>query len=518
MPIGTELQSTNNQTKVIEAKIDQALAPYKASGVVESVLSQIGENTNDPAAPPEPGATPNKARLTVAFVSADKRNGLSTQTVMNDIRDSLKGYPGVNLIVDRNQDGPPTGKPINLELFADDVEMNALTTVANDVLGYLKAKNVPGVEELQKNVSADVQQDLVKIDREAARRFGVSTYDIAMGLRTSLYGNEVSKLKRGEDEYPIMLRLAEQYRQNQDALMNQLVTFRDMNTGKLVQVPVSAVAQVVPSSTYNAIKRKNEKRTITIYSNVLAGYNPNEIVQTLKDAMASYKLPEGFGYRFTGEQEEQAAASAFLGSALGYAVALVFFIIVLQFNSLISPIIIMTTVLFSIIGVLLGYVLTGQNLVIIMTGIGVISLAGVVVNNAIVLLDYAGFLQERRRQEFGRELTDQEVLNCIAEAGKTRLRPVLLTAITTVFGLVPLAIGFNFDFTTLITDMNPNIYWGGDSAAMWGALSWTVVYGLVFATFLTLVVLPLMYWLVYRAKIHLATAFAYLGVGKKATE
>ncbi len=499
MPIGTDIQGTNEMARKLEKRIEEAIAPFQAKGVVEAVLSQIGENTADPSRPPEPGATPNKARLTVSFVSAEKRGGISTMDVMEAIREKLKGYAGVTIIVDRNESGPPTGKPVNLEIFTDEGEMADLSRVSTEVLTYLKGKNVAGIEELTQNVTADLQQDLVRIDRDAARRFGISTYDISMALRTALFGNEIGKFKEGDDEYPIMVRLSEQYRQDQGALMNQLITFRDMNSGKLVQVPIATVATVIPSSTFNAVKRKNEKRTITIASNVLADYNANEIVKELEMHMKSYKMPEGFGYRFTGEQQEQAEAMAFLSKAFMYAMALVFFIIVLQFNSLATPLIIMTSILFSTIGVFLGYVFTGMDLVIIMTGIGIISLAGVVVNNAIVLLDYVNVLLLQKREETGRdELTAEEVRACVVESGKTRLRPVLLTAFTTVLGLIPLATGFNFDFVGFVQRFEPDIYWGGDNAAMWGALSWTVVYGLIFATFLTLVIVPIMYWLTYR--------------------
>jgi multidrug efflux pump subunit AcrB len=511
MPIGADIQLTNEMARKLEARIDEAIAPFKDKGVVEAVLSQIGENTADPSRPPEPGATPNKARLTVSFVSADKRNGVSTNDVMQAIREKLKGYAGVTIIVDRNESGPPTGKPINLEIFGDEIEMNDLTRISTEVLNYLKSKNVAGVEELTQNITADVQQDLIIIDRDAARRYGISTYDIGMALRTSLFGNEVGQFKDGDDELPIMVRYSEMYRQNQDALMNQLITFRDMNTGKLVQVPIATVARVQPSSTFNAVKRKNEKRTITITSNVLEGYNGNQIVKELETYMKSYPMPENAGFRFTGEQQEQAEAMAFLSTAFLYAMALVFFIIVLQFNSLMTPLLIMTSILFSTIGVFLGYVFTGMDLVVIMTGIGIISLAGIVVNNAIVLLDYINVLMQEEQAKSSAALTVDQMRNIIVTAGRTRLRPVLLTAFTTVLGLIPLATGFNFDFTGFVVSFSPDIYWGGDNAALWGALSWTVVYGLVFATFLTLIIVPVMYWLVYRASYWLSALFAWLG-------
>lgn len=510
MPIGTDIKVTDAMVKQLEERVTKAIEPYQKEGIVEAMLTQIGENTSDPSGPPEPGATPNKARMTVSFVPSDKRKGISTAKVMEEIRASVQGFAGVEIVVDKNQDGPSTGKPINLEISGDDKEMNELSLEAEKILNFLQKANVPGVEELKVNVKANVPQDLVSIDREAARRYGLSTYDVAMALRTSLYGTEASQFKDGEEEYPIMVRFKEEYRQDQDKLLNQMITFRNMAAGgRIVQIPVSAVASIQPSTTYNAIKRKNERRTISIYSNVTGEYNPNEVVNQLKGIMATYKMSEGFSYKFTGEQEEQAQAMDFLGNAFSIALFLVFLIIVTQFNSILSPIIIMFSVLFSTIGVFLGYALTGMDLVIVMTGIGIISLAGVVVNNAIVLIDYTLFLQERTKQETGRsQLTDDEIRHSLIESGKTRLRPVLLTAITTVLGLIPLAVGFNFDFTGLLYNLDPNIYWGGDSAAMWGALSWTVVFGLTFATFLTLVVVPVMYWLIYKI-----TTFVYRLLG-----
>ncbi len=503
LPIGSDIGSTNTLMKELELKVEKSIKKFSDAGIVDAVLSQIGENTADPMAPPEPGATPNKARITVAFVSSDKRKGLSTFEAMDSIRTALDGYAGVSIVVDRNAEGPPTGKPINLEIYGADKPMRELSVVASDVLKHLEELNIAGVEELNMNVTANVQQDIIEVDREASRRYGLSTLDIAKSLNTALYGKEVSKFKEGEDEYPIVLRFANKYRHDNEALMNQMVTFRNMDAGgRIVQVPISAVARKRPSSTYSAVKRKNEKRTITVYSNILAGYNANEVVDELKAAMAEYadnNFPEGYDYHFSGEQEEMAENSAFLVSALLIAVFAIFLILVSQFNSFVSPFIIVLSIVFSTIGVLLGYWNSGMDLVIVMTGIGIISLAGIVVNNAIVLIDYINFLQERQKKNTGKDyLSDSEVKEAIIKGGETRLRPVLLTAITTVLGLIPLAIGFNFDFGTFITESDPHLFIGGDNAALWGAMSWTIIYGLIFATFLTLVVVPVMYWLFYK--------------------
>ena len=514
LPIGSDISSTNDLMLKLEEKVEKSIKPFTDAGIVEAVLSQIGENTADPMAPPEPGATPNKARITVAFVPSEKRKGLSTFDAMDSIRNALTGYAGVSIVVDRNAEGPPTGKPINLEIFGDDKSMKELSIVASDILKYLEKINVPGVEELNMNITANVQQDIIEIDRESARRYGLSTLDVSKALNTALYGREVSKFKVRDEEYPIILRFNDEYRNDNEALMNQMVTFRNMDAGgRIVQIPVSSVARKKPSSTYSAVKRKNEKRTITIYSNILEGYNANEIVNELKEAMEAYAdeyLTEDYSYLFSGEQEEMAENSAFLANAMLVAVFAIFLILVSQFNSFVSPFIIVLTILFSTIGVLLGYWNSGMDLVIVMTGIGIISLAGIVVNNAIVLIDYINFLQQRMKLKLNKEfLSDEEIKSTIIKGGETRLRPVLLTAITTVLGLIPLANGFNFDFGSFITELDPHLFIGGDNAALWGAMSWTIIYGLMFATFLTLIVVPVMYWLFYKLTKFIRKIFGY---------
>ncbi len=498
LPLGKDIEATNRIMEELEEKVGEAIAPY--AGIVEAVLSQIGENTSDPNGPPEPGSSPNKARLTVSFVPTQERGGVSTWDVMEKIRDSAKGFPGVQIVVDKNADGPSTGKPINLEVQGDEVD--SLVVLADRLINYFNSKNIPGIEELKADVQIGKPELIVNVNREAARRYEVSTYSIADAIRTAVFGKEVSKYKVGEDEYPIMVRLGEKYRYNIDNLLNQKITFRDASSGQIVQVPISAVADVEYTSTYSAIKRKNLDRSITIFSNVLEGYNANEIIAEMDAAMALYDLPEGFSYEFTGEQQQQREDMAFLNTAFSIALFLIFLIIVAQFNSIVSPFIIILSVLFSTIGVFLGYAATGNDISVVFTGVGIISLAGVVVNNAIVLIDYINILIQRKMVKAGVankfQLPKEDLRESIIKGGATRLRPVLLTAITTVLGLIPLAIGFNFNFFTLITDLDPQIFIGGDNTAIWGPMAWTVIYGLTFATFLTLIVVPVMYWLSFR--------------------
>ena len=330
-----------------------------------------------------------------------------------------------------------------------------------------------------------------------------------MTIRTALFGKEISQFKQGEEEYDITLRLNEYTRNNIDNLMNQRITFRDMLNGQIRQVPISAVASVKKSSTISAVKRNDLKRTISLQSNVLEadGFNPNEVVAEIQEVLKSeYKVADGIEYEFTGQQQEQAKEMKFLGKALAIAIFLILIIIVAQFNSISSPIVILFAVVMSFTGVFTGLISAGMEFVIIMMMIGIISLAGVVVNNAIVLMDYTNLLITRKELELkvsgkGKDrLTVPYVKEAIIEAGRTRLRPVLLTAITTVLGLLPMAIGLNIDFLGFFATGDPSISLGGDNVIFWGPMAWTIIFGLTFATFLTLVIVPVCFYLALRLK------------------
>ncbi|PCJ81886.1 MAG: copper transporter [Bacteroidetes bacterium] len=506
-PIGTDLEITNSVTKDIEERVfkviesEQFKRPNEESGelesfLVNSVIAQVGNGTSDPAEGASIGNTPHKARIAVSFVKFQQRRGISTATVLNAIRADLKGYPDADVVVTKNSNGPPQSPPINIELKGDDYDL--LLETAEQVRHYLETLDVPGVEDLKIDINKSKPEMAINIDRDKARRYGLSTRDIGSTMRSALYGREIGTYKDGEDDYPINLRFADKYRNNASALMNQKIIFRSQSDGQIKEVPISAVATSKRTSTFNMMKRKDLDRVITITSNTLEGFNANEIVATLQENLADFEIPDGTSLVFTGQQEEQAKEMAFLSKALLIALFLIFLIIVAQFNSVTTPFIIGFSVFFSLIGVLLGLVIFQMDFVIMMTMIGIISLAGVVVNNAIVLLDYINIVRERYREEQeipdGAELPFTEVVRAVIQGGKTRLRPVLLTAITTVLGLLPLAIGINIDFVSLVTSYDPHIYIGGDNNVFWKPMSWAIIYGLTFATFLTLVIVPVMYW------------------------
>ena len=515
-PIGTSIEATNAVALEIERRVidvlnsDQFKSEDPKTGevtsfLVNSVIGQVGNGTSDPNQGPQLGNTPHKARITVSFIPFQDRQGLSTNDVMNAIREELKNYPEAEVVVTKNENGPPQGPPINIEIKGDDYD--SVLFYATGLKRFIEARRMAGIEELKLDVNKAKPEMPITIDREKARRYGLSTYQVGDAIRSALFGREVSTYKDGEDDYEINIRFNDDYRNNADALMNQKITFRDPSNGRIKQVPISAVATFDKSNTFSAVKRIDLDRVITIQSNVLDGYNANEIVATLKSELANFEVPESITFEFTGQQEEQAQEMAFLTKALMIALFLIFLIIVAQFNSTSAPFIIGFSVFFSMIGVLLGLVIFQMDFVILMTMIGIISLAGVVVNNAIVLIDYTNLLRERKKVELDMDDASQldfaEVETAIVQGGKTRLRPVLLTAITTVLGLLPLAIGLNIDFVGFMYDYDPKFYIGGDNNVFWKPMSWAIIFGLTFATFLTLVIVPVMYWYLARAKYKL---------------
>ncbi len=501
-PMGTSIEATNTFVDKMEDEVVTELEPY--GGIIESVITQVGVGTSDPTQGPSIQSTPHKAKITIGFVDYIFREGIDTNEAMEVIREFVKNYPGVLITVNKQENGPPVGNAVNIEFVGENYDQ--LIAYVDESKVFLESNSIQGLEELKTDLSLGSPEVVVRIDREKAKRFGLSTSSIAMELRTSLFGAEVSKYKEGEEDYPITLRLDQDSRYDITTLINKKIGFRD-KFGDKREVPISAVADIQYGSTYGSVKRKDSEKVVTMFSNVLDGYNPTEINGQIKDVMAAFPVPEGITVKFTGEQEEQAKSQAFLLRALGIAIALIFLIIVAQFNSVVSPFIIMSSVLFSTIGVFLGLVIFNMDFVVIMTGIGIISLAGVVVNNAIVLIDYTDLVRVRKREELGIQkgnyLALPDLVASIVEAGKTRLRPVLLTAITTVLGLIPLAIGMNINFATLLSEFDPQFYVGGDNAAFWGPMAWTVIFGLTFATIITLVLVPVMYLLTDKLAIKL---------------
>ncbi|QIL76782.1 efflux RND transporter permease subunit [Hymenobacter sp. HDW8] len=479
MPVGTRVAVTDSVARELEKRIYGVIG--KNNPDVESVISNVAIGAGDPGEATATGVSQSHlAKIGVAFKELSERTGPKTSTYMDDIREVVKGIPGAEISVDQEASGPPTGKPIAIEVAGDDYQQ--LAALSKKVERYIDSLNIGGIEDLRSNLEDRNPEIAVNIDRVRANREGISTAQIGVEVRTAIYGYEASKFKTADDDYPIQVRYAKPYREDVNAILNSPLTFRDA-TGQIRQVPISSVAGVEYGTTYGGIKRKDVKRVITISSNVLNGFTGPDVVREIETALKAFPTPSGYTISMGGAQEDQQETSDFLGIAAVGALALIFIILVTQFNSVSKPIIILTEVIFSIIGVMLGLAITGMNVSIVMTGVGIIALAGIVVKNGILLVEFTDMLRSQ-----GMPLREAIVL-----AGRTRLNPVILTATAAILGLIPLAIGLNIDFYEMFNSFQPHFFIGGESVVFWGPLAWTIIFGLSFATIITLVVVPVMY-------------------------
>ncbi len=494
MPVGTDIKTTDSITHVLENRVYKVLEnekPGTEGSIVESIIANVANSANNPRSNNR-SIQPNLGRIQVSFVEYAKRNGKHTLPFIESIRAQMKGIPGASIEVSKEDGGPPTDPPVNIEIIGDDFD--ELAKVAGNLQNYLDTNQVFGIENLKLDVDLNSPEITVNVDRERAMLEGLSTGQIGMEIRTAVFGKEVSKLKEGEDEYKIQLRYSDLIRNNVTDLMNMRITFMDMNTFRVKSVPIGSVATVDYTNTSGAIARKNVKRTIQLQSNVLdpsmTGKVNEELAIKIADFKEKNKIPPNVTIRQTGQGEQEKETQSFLGMALAIALGLIFLILVLQFNSLSKPFIVLTEIFFSIIGVLLGYAFTGMTIATIMLGVGIIGLAGIVIKNGILLIEFTDELRSRKVRT--REAAIQ--------AGRIRIIPVMLTAIATILGLLPLAVGFNINFVSFFQKLNPHIFFGGDSVVFWGPLSWTIIFGLIFAFFLTLVMVPSMYLIAERLR------------------
>jgi len=513
-PEGTSIEKTNKITKAIEERVYNVIArdKYKRDAdynyLVESAVSQVGEGAGNPQT--DGGSSsemPHRGKVTVSMREFKYRNGLDTEELRGAIQDDLTGiYPGVSISVEKLNEGPPAGYPVNIELQGNDYD--ALISSAENIRNYLNSKNIPFIEELKINVNKSKPSMQVVVDRQKAGELGVAVGQVGNQLRRSLFGEKAGVFKRDGEDYDINVRFNEDIRYDKNALFNQNIIFRDPANGQIKEIPVSAVATQRNSSGFSSIKHRNGNRVVTVYSGLKAGGNPAQVVAQVQKEMENFNgIPENIKVDYTGEIEEQNKQMAFLVSAFFGGLALIMLILIFQFGGISKALIIMIAIFLSFIGVFGGLMITGWSFVIMMTMMGIISLAGIVVNNGVVLLDYTQILIDRKKVKL--DLDDKDLLSMedvtqeITKAGKARLRPVILTAITTVLGLIPLAIGLNIDFFSLFSEFDPKIYFGGDNVVFWGPLAWTVIFGLIVATFLTLVIVPVLFNIVYRIKIKL---------------
>ncbi|MCH3883465.1 efflux RND transporter permease subunit [Tenacibaculum aquimarinum] len=513
-PEGTDIEKTNNITKLIEEKVSTVLysddyMDGDYNFMIESVVSQVGEGAGNPQTDGGSAAEmPHKGKITASMREYKYRRGLDSELLRQKVQTSLVGiYPGVLISVEKDANGPPVGSPINIEIQGDDYA--ELIHTAQRMRDYINTRSISGIDELKIDVNRDKPGMKVLVDRKKAGELGVSTGQVGQQLRASIFGNKAGVYKEDGEDYDIYVRFNKDDRYNKSAVFNQNIIFRDMASGMVKEIPVSAVAMQSNNSGFSAIKHKKIKRVVTVYSALAPGEtDAGAVVGKIRQEMKNFKnLPKGIKIDYTGQLEEQEKQMNFLVGAFFTGLALIFFILIFQFNSVSKPGIIMLAIFLSFIGVFGGLVISGSPFVIMMTMMGIISLAGIVVNNGVVLLDYAQLLIDRKKVELDLEenqfLPKEELFNTIVQAGRARLRPVLLTAITTILGLIPLAIGLNINFFTLFSELNPHIYFGGDNVVFWGPLAWTVIYGLLIATFLTLIVVPILFFLITKFKMWL---------------
>ncbi len=458
-PIGTNIEESNAIVKQIEEKLPPFL------GDVKSYTANVGFSMQVRPSEGGGGGTPHKSRVTIDFVDREYRKQ-SSRLTMEQIREAISRIPGARIDVEKQRMGPPTGPPVNIEIAGEDFD--TLGELARRV--RLRIRNIPGLVDLRDDYDTGRPELRVVIDREKANLYNLNTAKIARTIRTAINGTKATKYRVNEDEYDIRVRLDEKWRQSLKQL-EQLVIFHE---GK--QIPITSVAHFEMRGGLANINRKDLKRVVTVSGNV-QGRLANDVLADVQRKLKSFQLPAGYSIAYTGENEDQEESKAFLSNAFLIALLLIFLVLVYEFNSVAMPFVIMLSVVLSLIGVLLGLLVTRLPFGIIMTGIGVISLAGVVVNNAIVLLDYTLQLRAQGLSKY----------DAIIKAGKTRFRPVLLTAITTILGLIPLTTGLSFDF------FSGKMNYGGESSQWWGPMGVAVIFGLAFSTFLTLVVVPVTY-------------------------
>lgn len=513
-PQGTDIEKTNTITKDIEKRVAEVLnAPEQLDNgynfLVEASVSQVGEGAGNPQTDGGSSAEmPHRGKITASMREFKYRRGMDTEVLRKKVQETLKGvYPGVAISVEKDENGPPAGYPINIELEGPDYD--ALIVAAEKMRNYINTKNIPGIAELKIDVNKGKPAMLVRVDREKAGTLGVAVGQVGMQLRRSLFGEKAGVYKEDGEDYDINVRFKEDLRYNKSALFNQNIIFRDQATGRIKEIPVSAVTTQKNTAAFSAIKHRDSKRVVTIYSGLEPGFTDAQaIVNEIQAQMQNYQdIPEDIRIDYTGQIEEQNKQMAFLMGAFFSGLGLIMLLLIFQFGGISKPLIIMIAIFLSFIGVFYGLIITGWSFVIMMTMVGIISLAGIVVNNGVVLLDYTQLLIDRFKVQHGIEdnqlLSQPDVKSVIIKAGKARLRPVVLTAITTVLGLIPLAIGLNIDFFSLFTSLDPKIYIGGDNVIFWGPLAWTVIFGLIVATFLTLIIVPVLFFISYRIKIGL---------------
>ncbi|MDA0329021.1 MAG: efflux RND transporter permease subunit [Gemmatimonadetes bacterium] len=478
-PVGTRAAVTDS----IMERLERELTGVGGRADWESVVAVTGSSGGGGNPMGGGPSGPEGGRLTISLVDFQNRERDAFETLAEMQASLGTEVAGATVSVGKVEEGPAQGAPVSVELVGEDPIQ--LKRLADEVLDILEASAVyPKLVGLESDMDVARPELSITVDREKAALYDLSTSKVGMAVRGAINGIEAAKYRTGNDEYDIIVRLAPEFRDELEGLRELTV----MAEGG-IQVPLVAMATWEVGEGAGSIRRKDQTRMATITSDVAAGYTNNAVLAEVRSTLMGFQqaLPVGYTMRYAGQSQDQDEATAFLGGAFLTALLLIGFILISQFNSVIKPVIILSSVVMSTMGVLIGLMIFRMPFGIINTGVGIISLAGIVVNNAIILIDYIDVLRQRdgmNRRE------------ALIQGGRTRLRPVLLTALTTALGMVPLAIGLNFDFFGLYGALDPELYWGGEQAAWWGPMAVAIIAGILFATFLTLILVPVMYSLV----------------------
>jgi multidrug efflux pump subunit AcrB len=479
-PVGTRADVTDQ----IVRRLEQELSGVGGREDWQSVVAVTGGGGGAANAMMGGGPSgPQTGRITIEIVDFQDRQYDAFETLAQMQATIGTEIAGATIDVDKLEDGPPAGAPVSIEIVGEDPAV--LRTLSDQVLGVLQ--NAPvgrKLVSLESDLDAARPEVAIQVDREKAALYGLSTLQVGSAIRAAINGVEAAKYRTGNDEYDIIVRLAEAYRDELEGLRELTV----MAPGG-VQVPLVSVATWTVQEGAGAIRRKDQERMVTITADAAAGFANNVVLAETQATLTDFveQLPPGYTMQYTGQSEEQQEATQFLSGAFLVALMLIALILISQFNSVVKPAIILTGVLMSTMGVFIGLMVFQMPFGVINSGIGIISLAGIVVKNGIILIDYIDILRERD----GMDRYEALVL-----AGKTRFRPVILTASTAALGLMSLAVGLNFDFVGLYTELNPHLFWGGEQAAWWGPMAVAIIAGILFATVLTLVLAPVLYSLV----------------------
>ena len=491
-PLGTNVDASNDIAAQAQKRIDDLLDQNPAArSNVKNMLTNVGIGGD--AMFGGGAASPEESRITLNLIDYEDRSTPSPYT-MDALRDQLKGIPGTEVTFTQDQQGPPTADPVNIEVTGENFA--EIVRITRDIKGILteasETGKIQGLVDVNDNLNTGRPELNVKIDRVRAAQFGLSTSQIATTVRSAINGTEAGTFRDGDEEYDITVRLSEADRASLESIRSLTIPYEGE------QIPLVSIAETEVSGGFGSVTRLDMSRVATVTGKADTGYNGNEILAQVVQELAPYQetMPEGYQLNFTGESEEQQESFGFLTYVLLIGVSLIFMIMVAQFNSVSTPFIIMVAVGLGLIGVLLGLVITRTEFGL-MTFIGIISLAGIVVNNNIVLIDYIEQLRKK----------GMEKLDAVVEGGATRLRPVVLTALTTVLGLIPLTFGINIDFVGLLTDLDANFRIGSQNTQFWGPMGTAIISGLTFATFLTLVIVPVMYSVFDSLGKHLGILF-----------